>query len=153
MKYRSLQTGDTIRKGDEYLSMPSGTWMNGSDYIGGKLALGAREWRRPIKEDNWISFTERKPTKEDAYFGLHKNGYIATRFLDNSIGLHPFDCINSASATHWMPLNFVPRELARIKVRNEDVIPNKDGSVKVGCTTIPKEDMKEIVRQWNEVAK
>lgn len=40
-----------------------------------------------------------------------------------------------------------------IKVDNHEVIPNKDGSLKVGCKTISKEDFEEIVRQREEVMK
>lgn len=145
MKYRDLIPGeDTFQSGDIFGS--DRTPIPVSLYGETVLVTG---FQRPIK-DNWISFKDRKPTKEDA---LSTGKLYWTWMLHGKREFGELDYSATwrlAKDIYWMPLNFVPREPARIKVDGHEVIPGKDGSVKVGCQTVSSPDFEEIVRQRNE---
>lgn len=154
MKYRKL-TNEILQASDRCWSDVdvSDETFHSCALSVGERNIGSRAsdwnpgfWRRPVKEHNWISFAEREPTKEDR--NIH--GQILIRCHNGSCGLFRW---NTTSAPHWMPLNFVEETPAPIKVDGHEVIPNKDGSVKVGCKTVSKEDFEEIVRQRSEVMK
>lgn len=150
MKYRTLNSGEVVLEGDQYISTGSTIWSVAHVSSVGRTVAewrGMGSWRRPVSQDNWIAFSERKPTKEDASM----DGVVA--WLDGTVALiQPWDRI-PISSKYWMPLNFVPREPTRIKVDGHEVIPNKDGSIKVGCQTVASKDFEEIIRQRQEVMK
>lgn len=112
-------------------------------------------WYREVKEDNWIAFSDRKPTKEDA----NEDNCIIVRSMSGAVGVRNINTVGKGREwepgpqSYWMPLNFIPREPTRIKVDGHEVVPSKDGSIKVGCQTVSSQDFEEIVRQRNEAMK
>lgn len=135
--WRELSSSDTIQTGDRFYS-----WSRDEsvlrDYIGKHGACCGKWYRRVAPQDNWISFKDREPTKEDA----NEFGKIVARYKSGDYHFVAWNGINHFE--YWMPLNFTPREPARIKVDGNEVIPNKDGSLTVGCQTIKSEDFEEI---------
>jgi hypothetical protein len=160
MTYRTISAIE-LREGDEYSSTnPTHGAFGRWNLVFGNLSRYAEyDWgiyRRPIREDNWIAFSDRKPTKEDA----GEQGHIVVLYCgdDGSTSelLKQQFCEDSSgywSADYWMPLNFVSREPVRVKVDGHEVVPNKDGSVKVGCQTVSSQDFEEIARQRSEAMK
>lgn len=104
-------------------------------------------WFRPLVSP-WIGFDEAKPTREDA----DRNGYImawnkhvgAARYVWN---------FNFETCTHWMPLNEPMPLIERVMIRSNSVIPQENGDIKIGCVTVLKKEMEEIVKQWLEEQK
>lgn len=151
MKYRKMQEGEVIQAGDvgwccneePDLENEIGLPVNERDAIIGRtVGFCSNLYWRPIKH-NWVSFEERKPTRQDAGY----DGQVLNRCNDGSIGLFPWSASIYGNETHWMPLFFTPETPTRVRVYDHDVIPNKDGTVKVGCQKISKESMDEIIRQ------
>jgi hypothetical protein len=164
MKYRKLEPHEIIRVGDIYwcdsednIDPDNGTGLiikNEADGAGMRADYSGNAHFRRIQQDNWIAFSERKPTKEDS----SPSSKVAIRFQNGSVELHDVVYVISSDFsptpnTYWMPLNFTPREPTRIKVDGHEVIPNKDGSIKVGCQTVSSEDFEEIIRQRAEAMK
>jgi hypothetical protein len=52
-----------------------------------------------------------------------------------------------STITHWRRITPPVPIIQRVKVDQHEVIPQPDGSLKVGCQTIPSEQFEEIVRQ------
>lgn len=146
MKYRTIQPRE-VRIGDEYRvkGAPQSPWTRVNALHGWEDCDWA-ELRRAIPGDNWISFKDRQPTKEDASLSGH---VVATSSGGKAISLHDFELCQYFE--YWMPLNFIPREATPVKVDGKEIIPQKDGSVKLSCgTVIPKADVKEFIRQYQE---
>lgn len=94
---------------------------------GGAGCAGA--WYRETRPSGWISFKDRKPTREDA----DRQGRILAMNADTedkSWCDYSWDC-EFISSTHWMPLAFDAPEDQPIKVGCRTLVPQKDGSIKV----------------------
>jgi hypothetical protein len=153
---RKLQQHEIVREGDRYqINGSHATSLAALMSIGVAVARWKRSgswWRDDPPQDNWISFKDRKPAQEDAD---NMGGFIAVRYQNESVALIAVQLVNSRNFsptdnTYWMPLNFTPREPQRIKVSEHEVVPNKDGSLRVGCRTISSPDFEEIARQRRE---
>lgn len=154
MKYKAIRRGMGSRAmpGDEY-QISGDTWQNGSAFIGETIDIYAVDWRRPIKGHNWISFKDRKPTKEDAYFSPNR-GYKPSGANISGLILVLLNPENTM--THWTkfePPIFVEDEPVRVKVDNHEVIPNKDGSLTIGCKKVASSDFETIIKQREEAMK
>lgn len=169
MKYRKLEPNEVIQEGDRYLCdsyVSDGVFQRQAIYaytgnFGRKVGdCEAGFWRRPVEEDwfiryragkdGWISMSDRRPTKDDyGADGYHYERYLLF-FEDGRVQVGAENSRISTNATHWMPMPRPPAPVVRrVKVRGEDVVPQPDGSVKVGCTTIVRSEFNEIVRQWS----
>jgi hypothetical protein len=169
MKYRQLfEHTDTLRRGDQFAGSnadindpdPNGLkWFNMGDPYSMRFA-GNNIYRRPIPH-NWISFKDRKPTKEDAYSGPadsreHDENHIIVRHIGGVVRFRSVDYTlsNLDYFTHWMPLNFVEDKPAPIQVDGKSIIPQADGSVKLSCgSTILRKDVEEFIKQYTSVTK
>lgn len=159
MKYRDLGPNELVQVGDVACTDPENDAQitkNGSPATEGESCVGARAgiwtgrfWHRPIPGHNWIAFSDRNPTAEDADNVGDVQGCVLVLVSGyERRSVHFASIGNQGNATHWMPLHFNSPEPARIKVDGKEVIPQKDGSVKLGCgTIIPKGDVEEFLRQ------
>lgn len=161
MNYIELPKDSTeiIQVGFQYQGDSCGaTWQNASlSDIG--LRAGdqsvAGHWRKPVASHNWVKFSERKPTKEDT---ANSAGCVLVRIAfgeadSHSVYFTPWDAAPD-KATHWMPLNFIPESPAPIKIEGKEILPMKDGSVKISCgTVVPAKDIEEFLRQREEIMK
>lgn len=144
---------EIIREGWEYTD---GTyeWHLVSSSVGMTVQVATKRygcgwrWRKPTTPKNdWIPMTEQKPTKEDSQDGT---GYVVgLRSEGGGIGFFRYDDIKP-SYDFWKPLHFTPPPSPKVVVNGHEVIPNKDGSLTIGCTTVPCADMEEIIRQRRE---
>lgn len=141
------------------------SWELARGVIGHKVEKYQYEVMRPNRS-NWIKFSDRKPTAEDGYYypagrerDRNYHGKVVVRFTDGSMGLFPWDAPNLISEESWMALSdpdHVKVEPIMIEVPGDgsrEVVISRNGSVRVGCTTVSKEQMESIIKRWNETHK
>lgn len=156
MKYRILEANEALRDGDrgncywdeDPDSTKYGTSASKDQF--GRLAgdWNCGFWRRPVASHGWISFKDRMPTRADS-----DGGMIVVRDDRGALSLAEYSANQQTYYhyfTHWQALNFKEPTPTRVKIDNHEITPQKDGSLKIGCKTLDKEQVEEILRQRQE---
>lgn len=134
--FRLLEKGEIIKEGDYFSSTRTGELCNDVS-VGTAVGVLSHVYFRPVQVDEWISYSERRPTKED----FKPTGSINYYFSDGVITMFYHDTPPASDVTHWRritpPEQPKPKSIA-FKLLGEKngfqmVEAFADGSVKAYC--------------------
>lgn len=155
MEYRPLKLHEIVQAGDVYdafakngqpTEIASSAERRSGGCVGNKV--DDNNWYRPVTHD-WIKFSDRQPTEVDA----NKAGEIVVYYAGYKSS-HIMQWNFNTEALYWMPLAFFEEKPAPVKVDGRELIPQKNGDVKISCgTVIPAKDVDEFIRQRQEAMK
>lgn len=102
IQYRFLTPGEKIEEADEVWNNTEKQWKF-TIYAGGYAPRNGLQYRRRIAApaSDWVLWSERAPTKEDADGRLHVSVLRPNGHLD----LYPWDALTPFAGTLWRPTN------------------------------------------------
>lgn len=109
-----------------------------------------RRWFKPAGP---FAYKCVSPTRED---GDNKGLILAINPTTNDTRRQEWPLMAPPGFTHWMPLNFrgaTPNTEITVEGQKLQVIPQRDGSLKIGCSTVTNEQMEAIIKHREEVVK
>lgn len=154
-RLRKLGRNEFIQRGD-WINYPSGSGMALCEGLIG-CQVNAYEIYRP-QLSGWVSYAERKPTEADG-LRLHAGDKpsVLVFFPDGSCGENRWDLDVSgypSDMIYWMPLHAPIQKEQPIIIdvggQPRKIIFNKDGSIQVGCATIPCDKVRSVFDKWNK---
>lgn len=152
--FRLLEKGEIRKEGDHFVQ--SAHEIRPYYCFTGRVGYSNEIGLRPVQVDEWVSYAERKPTKED--FGSTQ--FIDYYFADGSIRISAYISV-SGDVTHWRritpPTPAKPKSvdmLLEMSDSSQFMTLRADGSVKLKCgTEISAEAVDAFINTRQEVTK
>ena len=137
--YRNLDPAEIMQKGDRIVIQGQ---LCGADAVVGQVVGHVSLVFRPVEADPWHELATDPPKKSDYDAG---GGYIqATDSVGHSSFMYEHQVL-SKRFTWWRRCS-IPKT-SYVVIDGHKIIPQPDGSLKIGCKTISSEGVDRIIKQ------